>query len=91
MATAISVDNFKAALGECYDAIESGDIALARKWYAKAEAQNAGLLTESSVDGMTQKRREGLDALAKALTVAEAAAAPAATNRALFTEARGNL
>ena len=85
MPTAISADNFKTALGNCYDSISSGDFAAAKKYYAMAEAQNAGLLLESSSDGMTQRRRDALSGLKTALDVAEAAAAPTSTARCRFT------
>lgn len=73
MPTAISVANFQAALGNCYDSISSGDYAAARKYYAMAEIQHSGLAMQLSDAGMTTQRRQNLDGIRKAIEVAEAA------------------
>lgn len=67
MATAISVDNFKTALGEVIDAITNDDYAAATKWYAKAEAQLAGLIQSGGMDGANLSRRANLDSLKRAI------------------------
>lgn len=73
MATAISPDNFKAALGAAFDAIEADNWALAWKEYAKAAAQHAGLKASGSVDGGSFSRQQSLDGLKSALEAAQAA------------------
>lgn len=67
MATAISVTNFKTALGECYDAIASEDLAAARKWYTLAVAQRTGLLASASAEGVSVARETNLEALKEAI------------------------
>lgn len=69
MATAISPANFAAALGECYDAVAEDDVASAKKWYALAEIQHAGLAQAVSGDGLGKSRRDSLDAVLKAIEV----------------------
>lgn len=65
--TDISVANFQAACGECYDAIESEDRKSAYKWYAMAEAQNTGLEEAVSEAGASIRRRTALNGLKNAL------------------------
>ena len=67
MATAISVANFEAALGECYDAIRSEDWESAANWYAAAEAQHAGLAAQAADGAQSLRRREALTGLGKAI------------------------
>jgi hypothetical protein len=74
MPTAISADNFQAALGYVYDAILSGDYAAAWKYYAAAEAQHQGLEYAAGDGGASLTRRQGLAALKDALEAGEAAA-----------------
>jgi len=90
MATAISVANFQTACGNCYDAISADDYAGARKYYAMAEAQNAGLELESESAGFRIKRRESLEKLGKALAIAEESAAGAADSQRRFATTRTN-
>ncbi|MCW8137871.1 MAG: hypothetical protein KIT58_03110 [Planctomycetota bacterium] len=71
--TEISKAAFKLALGECYDAIKAGRLADAKRWYALAEVQHAGLSAGVSADGVSVARRQSLDAVAKAIEIAEAA------------------
>lgn len=72
MATAISVANFKAALGESYDALAADDLASAKKWAALAEIQFAGLESSQSGDGESFSRRESLKAVWSAIEVVKA-------------------
>ncbi|MFH1569788.1 MAG: hypothetical protein ABIL09_17460 [Gemmatimonadota bacterium] len=89
MATAISAANFKTALGNCYDSISAGDYPAAWKYYAMAEAQNSGLLLESSEAGMSSRRRDALDGLRKALQqVQNAASTTDNENRLTTTQTR---
>lgn len=74
MATPISVANFQAACGEVYDAIESSSWTSAWKWYAKAEAQNAGLEEQVGDSGAYIRRRDTLAGLKTAITMAQQAA-----------------
>lgn len=76
MPTQISEANFKLALGRCYDAIDQGDLAAARKHYALAEVQHAGLSSGVSGDGISRTRRQNLDAVIKAIEVAEQGSDP---------------
>ncbi len=73
MATAITVANFEAALGECYDAIAAADYPSAWKFYAMAEAQHVGLALKAGDRGKTMDRRNALDGLAKAIQGAQTA------------------
>jgi hypothetical protein len=86
MATAISVANFQAALGEVYDAVESLDWAAAWRWYVKAEAQHSGLEASASAGEASLSRRNALDGLRVALETAQAARdRKSATSRFLAT------
>lgn len=71
MATAISVANFQAACGEVYDAIEAANWSEAWTWYAKAEAQNAGLELSIGESGAQLVRRAALNGLQAAVKAAE--------------------
>jgi hypothetical protein len=72
MATAISVANFEAAMGEAYDSLVSDDLTAARKWLALAEIQLAGIVESAGADGSTLKYRSSLEAAQKALDEVEA-------------------
>ena len=86
MATANSIANFQAACGEVYDAIEASNFATAWKWYAKAEAQNAGLDVAFSESGASIARRSTLVGLREAIESAERAAGRLGnTSRLLLT------
>jgi hypothetical protein len=67
VATAISAENFKTALGECYDAIAASNITSARKWYALAEIQHAGLPSSGQSGSLAATRRQDLAAVKKAI------------------------
>lgn len=69
MATAISEANFEAALGACADAVEADDLATARKQYALAEIQLAGLLKAAGGGGISVTRQTSLEAVKAALDV----------------------
>jgi len=75
MGTAISQANFETALGECYDAIAASTGGTAWTWYARAEAQHAGLATSSATGALSVGRRDRLEGLRVALEAAEQAAA----------------
>lgn len=86
MATAISVANFQAACGEVYDAIEAANWSKAWTWYAKAEAQNAGLDLQAGESGASISRRVALDGLRNAVKAAESAVSRRAnTSRFILT------
>lgn len=74
MATSITAASFRTVLGECADAIDSGNWATAYKKYAKAEAIHSGLEASSSSGATNIRRREALDGLRRALDAAQAAA-----------------
>lgn len=61
MATAISQENFEAALGECYDAVAAENVADAKKWLRLAQIQFDGLNAAVSTDGLSKARRTALD------------------------------
>jgi hypothetical protein len=67
VATEISVANFKTALGECYDAIASENVADAKKWYRLAVAQRTGLLAAASGEGVSVARESNLEPLRQAI------------------------
>ena len=71
MATETTVAIFQNACGECHDAIEAENWASAIKWYAKAEAINAGLEEEVSDRGQSAKRRTDLAGLYQAIQIAK--------------------
>lgn len=74
MTTAISADNFKTALGSCYDAIAAGTWSTAKSWYARAKAQHAGLMVTITDQSQTQTRATVLKELLEAIEAAEEAA-----------------
>jgi hypothetical protein len=61
VATAISVANFEAALGECYDAVLAENVDNAKKWLRLARIQFDGLSASLSGDGFSKTRRASLD------------------------------
>jgi hypothetical protein len=67
VATEISVANFKAALGECYDALASENVADAKKWYRLAVAQRTGLLSGAAAEGVSVARESNLEPLRQAV------------------------
>jgi hypothetical protein len=75
VATAISSENFKAALGEVYDALAAENWSEAYRWLSLADAQLAGLAASSQIDGAAITRRQSLEALRKAVDAAKARSA----------------
>ena len=71
MATAISADNFKTALGECYDAITASSWSSAKSWYARAKVQHAGLMVTITDQSQTQTRATVLKEIFEAIVAAE--------------------
>jgi hypothetical protein len=67
VATAISVANFEAALGECYDAVVAGNVADAVKWRDAARIQFDGLSSSLAGDGFSKTRRASLEGTEKAV------------------------
>lgn len=88
---AITREAFKTLLESCRLAIASGDFATAKNCYAQAEAVYQGLALEQSSDGVTQRWRDSLDKLAKAIDVADQAATATSTRKSFFTEGRALL
>lgn len=72
MATTISLEAFRAALGLCADYILAKDWSNANLYYAQAEAINAGLEVQVGDAGQSLRRRESLDGLRTAIATAEA-------------------
>lgn len=75
--TTISVSSFQTACAECADAVADEDWSTAVKWYARAEAINAGLELSVGTRGTSMSRRETLQGLREAISAAKAAVAAA--------------
>lgn len=88
MATAISVDNFRAALGEAYDAITAQNYGSAEDWALKALAQHSGLAAHYAVADRNLARANwaALDALLKLIRERRATANAAAGGRLIRTQ-----
>lgn len=72
MPTAISEENFEAALGEVYDAVAADDYTSAKKWLSLAKIQFAGLMKRVNSPEIRAERQDSLDLAEKAVATAEA-------------------
>ena len=69
----ITAASFQLACAECADALAASDFVTATTKYAVAEAINAGMDVAGQADGVSARRRESLEGLAKAIETAAAA------------------
>jgi hypothetical protein len=69
--TVISDEDFRNACAEVADAIASENFSLAAKWYARAEAINAGIQVRTDGTNAAEYRRDSLKGLKEAIMMAK--------------------